>query len=63
MSKWKVIMGRSKGNLKRGVPARIGNPPNKQVYPEWWQDGKNLMRLHPSYIERRKYEQKKQQSP
>ena len=54
-------MGRSKGNLKRGVPARIGNPPNKAVYPEGWQDGENLMRLHPSYIERRNYEQKKQQ--
>ena len=54
-------MGRSKGNLRRGVPARIGNPPNKAVYPEWWQDGENLMRLHPSYIERRNYEQKKQQ--
>jgi antibiotic biosynthesis monooxygenase (ABM) superfamily enzyme len=54
-------MGRSKGNLKRGVPARIGNPPNKAIYPEWWKDGKNLMRLHPSYIERRNYEQKKQQ--
>jgi hypothetical protein len=54
-------MGRSKGNLKRGVPARIGNPPNKAIYPEWWQDGENLMRLHPSYIERRNYEQKKQQ--
>ena len=55
-------MGRSKGNLKRGVPARIGNPPNKQVYPEWWQDGENLMRLHPSYIERRNYEKKQQKS-
>jgi antibiotic biosynthesis monooxygenase (ABM) superfamily enzyme len=54
-------MGRSKGNLKRGVPARIGNPPNKAIYPEWWEDGENLMRLHPSYIERRNYEQKKQQ--
>ena len=54
-------MGRSKGNLGRGVPARIGTPPNKEIYPEWWQDGENLMRLHPSYTERRKYEQKKQQ--
>lgn len=54
-------MGRSKGNLKRGVPAQIGNPPNKAIYPEWWEDGENLMRLHPSYIERRNYEQKKQQ--
>ena len=53
-------MGRSKGNLGRSVPARIGNPPNKEIYPEWWQDGENLMRLHPSYPERRKYEQKKQ---
>tara|TARA_B100000902_G_C26942604_1_gene731815 strand:+ start:277 stop:450 length:174 start_codon:yes stop_codon:yes gene_type:complete len=41
-------------------PAMIMNPPNKQVYPEWWQDGKNLMRLHPSYIERRNYEKKQQ---
>ena len=53
-------MGRSKGNLGRGVPARIGNPPNKEIYPEWWKDGKNLMRLHPSYIERRNYEKKQQ---
>ena len=60
MLKWKEQMGRSKGNLKRGVPARIGNPPNKQVYPEWWKDGENLMRLHPSYIERRNYEKKQQ---
>ena len=55
-------MGRSKGNLKRGVPARIGNPPNTQVYPEGLQDGKNVMRLHPSYIERRNYEKKQQKS-
>ena len=55
-------MGRSKGNLKRGVTARIGNPPNKQVYPEWWKDGENLMRLHPSYKDRRDYE-KRQKSP
>ena len=53
-------MGRSKGNLGHRVPVRIGNPPNKEIYPEWWEDGENLMRLHPSYIERRKYEQKKQ---
>ena len=54
-------MGRKKGNLGHRVPVRIGNPPNKEIYPEWWKDGKNLMRLHPSYVERRKYEQKKQQ--
>ena len=54
-------MGRKKGNLGRRVPPRIGNPPNKAIYPEWWQDGENLMKLHPSYTERRKYEQKKQQ--
>jgi len=54
-------MGRSKGNIGRRNPPRIGNPPNKQVYPEWWEDGENLMKLHPSYTERRKYEQKKQQ--
>ena len=53
-------MGRSKGNLGRRVPAYIGNPPNKALYPEWWQDEKNLMRLDPSYPQRRKYEQKKQ---
>ena len=53
-------MGRSKGNLGRRVPAYIGNPPNKAIYPEWWQDEKNLMRLDPSYPQRRKYEQKKQ---
>ena len=52
-------MGRSKGNLGRGVPARIGNPPNKEIYPEWWEKEENLMRIHPSY--RRKHEQKKQQ--
>ena len=51
-------MGRSKGNLKKGNPPRIGNPPNKQVYPEWWKDGENLMRLHPSYKDRREYESK-----
>ncbi len=54
-------MGRKKGNLGRRVPAHIGNPPNKEINPEWWEDGENLMRLHPSYTERRKYEQKKQQ--
>ena len=53
-------MGRSKGNLGRRVPAYIGNPPNKAIYPEWWQDEENLMRLDPSYPQRRKYEQKKQ---
>ena len=42
-------------------PAMIMNPPNKAVNPEWWEDESNLIRLHPSYIERRKnYEQKKQ---
>ena len=53
-------MGRSKKNLGRRVPARIANPPNKAINPEWWKDGKNLMRLHPSYEDRRNYEQKKQ---
>tara|TARA_R100000908_G_C3611475_1_gene61473 strand:+ start:86 stop:247 length:162 start_codon:yes stop_codon:yes gene_type:complete len=53
-------LGRSKGNLKKGNPPRIGNPPNKQVYPEWWQKEENLMRLHPSYKDRRNYEKKKQ---
>ena len=53
-------LGRTKGNIGRRNPPIIGNPPNKEVYPEWWEDGENLMRLHPSYIERRKYEQKKQ---
>ena len=52
-------MGRKKGNLGHRVPVRIGNPPNKQVYPEWWEKEENLMRLHPSY--RRKHEKKKQQ--
>ena len=55
-------LGRSKGNLGRGVPARIGNPPKKAIYPEWWKDEKNLMRLDSSYEQhRRNYEQKKQQ--
>ena len=54
-------MGRSKGNLGRRVPAYIGNPPNKDIYPEWWEDEKNLMRLDSSYERhRRNYEQKKQ---
>jgi len=43
-------------------PARISNPPNKAIYPEWWKDGKNLMRLHPSYKARREYEKKQKQS-
>ena len=51
-------MGRSLG---RRVPARIDNPPNKGINPEWWKDGKNLMRLHPSYIERRKYEKQQKE--
>ena len=53
-------LGRSRKNLGRRVPAQIANPPNKAINPEWWKDGKNLMRLHPSYEDRRKYEQKKQ---
>ena len=56
-------MGKSKGNLGRRVPAYIGNPPNKALYPEWWQDEENLMRLDSSYPQRRKYEQKKQKRP
>ena len=55
------MMGRSKKNLGRRVPAQIANPPNKAINPEWWKDEKNLMRLDSSYIERRNYEQKKQQ--
>ena len=51
-------MGRSKGNIGRRNPPRIGNPPNKAIYPEWWEKEENLMRLHPSY--RRKDDQKKQ---
>ena len=43
-------------------PALISNPPNKAIYPEWWKDGKNLMRLHPSYKARREYEKKQKQS-
>ena len=60
-------MGRSKNNLGRRVPARIDNPPNKAANPEWWKDGKNLMRLHPSYTDSRyvrqgrKHDKKKQQ--
>ena len=53
-------MGRKKGNLGRRVPAFIGNPPNKEIYPEWWQDEENLMRLHPSYPQRSKYVEKRQ---
>ena len=53
-------MGRKKGNLGRRVPAFIGNPPNKEIYPEWWEDEENLMRLHPSYPQRSKYVEKRQ---
>ena len=60
MSNWKEKMGRSKGNLKRGVPARVGNPPSKTRDPEWWKDVENLMRLHPFYPDRRNYEKKQQ---
>ena len=57
-------MGRSKGNLRHRVPARVGNPPSKTSNPEWWTNPENLMRLDKSYKDRRKYEQKKrQQSP
>ena len=52
-------MGRKKGNLGRGVPARIGNPPNKEIYPEWWEKEENLMRLHPSYRRKNVERQKK----
>jgi hypothetical protein len=55
-------MGRKKGNLGHRVPVRIGNPPNKAIYPEWWKDGKNLMKLHPSYKARREYEKKQKES-
>jgi len=54
-------MGRSKNNLGRRVPARIDNPPNKAANPEWWKDGKNLMRLGPSYEQHRSNYEKKQQ--
>jgi len=54
-------MGRTKGNLGRGIPAIVSNPPNKAIYPEWWKDEENLMRLDSSYEQhRRNYEQKKQ---
>ena len=53
-------MGRTKGNLGRGVPARINNPPNTAMNPEWWKDGANLLKLHPNHIERKKYEKKQQ---
>jgi hypothetical protein len=33
----KVNMGKSK-EISAGSPARIGNPPNKAIYPEWWKD-------------------------
>ena len=62
-------MGRSKKNLGRRVPAQIANPPNKAINPEWWKDGKNLMRLDPSYTEsryvrqRRKHEKKQKKQP
>ena len=57
-------MGRSKGNLGRRVPAHHMNPPNKEIHPEWWEDEENLMRLNPSYPQRkalirRKHEQNK----
>ena len=54
-------MGRSKGNLGRGVPAIVSNPPNKELYPEWWEDEKNLMRLDSSYERHRRNYEKKQQ--
>ena len=55
-------MGRSKGNLGRSVPARIGNPPNKEIYPEWWEKEENLIKLHPSYRKSGdKHDKKKQQ--
>ena len=53
-------MGRSKGNLGRRVPPIIQHPPNKSMDSEWWEDGKNLMRLHPSYPQRSKYVEKRQ---
>ena len=43
-------------------PARVGNPPNRALCPEWWKDGKNLMKLHPSYKARREYEKKQKES-
>ena len=54
-------MGRKKGNLGRRVPAHIINPPNKAMNPEWWTDEDNLMRLHPSYKERKHVERQKKQ--
>ena len=54
-------MGRSKGNLGRSVPARIGNPPNKEIYPEWWEKEENLIKLPPSYRTGDKHDKKKQQ--
>ena len=55
MSNWKVRMA------SKRRPAIIMNPPNKAVNPDWWKDGENLKRLHPSYIERRNNYEKKQQ--
>ena len=55
-------MGKSKKNLGRRVPARVNNPPSKSQNPEWWQDEDNLMRLHPSSLDRRKYEKKQKES-
>ena len=55
-------MGKSKKNLGRRVPARVNNPPSKSQDPEWWKDGENLMRLHPSRLDRRKYEKKQKKS-
>jgi hypothetical protein len=54
-------MGRKKGNLGRRVPAHIINPPNKELNPEWWEDEANLMRLHPSYQERKNVEKRQKQ--
>tara|TARA_Y100000004_G_scaffold184185_1_gene232912 strand:+ start:810 stop:980 length:171 start_codon:yes stop_codon:yes gene_type:complete len=53
-------MGRSKGNLRHRVPARVGNPPSKTANPEWWTIPENLMRLDKSYKDRRNYEKKQQ---
>ena len=53
-------MGKSKGNLGRRVPARVGNPPSKEANPEWWSNPENLMRLDKSYKDRRNYEKKQQ---
>jgi hypothetical protein len=54
-------MGRSRYNLGRRVPAHYMNPPNKALNPEWWEDESNLMRLHPSYQERKNVEKKREQ--